>query len=89
MGGHRPRGQLVRRIINRLLHEVSGQDLTEYALLLVLVALAVMMTLSGFSRAVANLFGGEAETVECHAKPQSERARACEEILGKRAPQGK
>ncbi len=79
----------MRRIISRLLQEVSGQDLTEYALLLILVALAAVTTVSGFSRAVSSLFGAEAETVECHAKPQSERARACEEILGKRDPQGK
>lgn len=79
----------MRRIISRLLQEVGGQDLTEYALLLILVALAAVTTLSGLSRAVSNLLGAEAETVECHAKPQSERARACEEILGKRDPQGK
>lgn len=78
----------MRRIISRLLHEAGGQDLTEYALLLVLVALAAVTAVSGFSRAVGSLLVGEAETVECHAKPQSERARACEEILGKRSSQG-
>jgi len=79
----------VRRILSRLVRDVSGQDLTEYALLLVLVALAAVTVVSSFSSAVSSLLGGEAETVECHAKPQSERARACEEILGKRDPQGK
>ena len=53
----------MKRLVLRLWHEESGQDLTEYALLLVLLALAAVGSLGAlatainatFSRAVVNL----------------------------------
>ena len=53
----------MKHLLLRLWHEESGQDLTEYALLLVLLALAAVGSLSAlanainatFSKAVGNL----------------------------------
>jgi Flp pilus assembly pilin Flp len=45
----------MRRFLSRLFREASGQDLTEYALLLVLIALAVGAVLPVFSNTLANV----------------------------------
>jgi Flp pilus assembly pilin Flp len=73
----------VRRLFLRLLRETSGQDVAEYALLLTLVALTVVASLSGLAEAVTNSYE---RATECHAKAQSEQARACEDT-GPREPQ--
>ena len=44
------------RMFRRLWKEEEGQDLTEYALLLVLLALAAIGTLSSLAVAINNVF---------------------------------
>jgi len=77
----------MRRLLSRLLRETVGQDLAEYALLLVLVALAVATVLPFFSNSLAGVYYDKAEEVECHANPQGDPARACTEDRGPRDPQ--
>lgn len=77
----------MRRFVSRLFRETLGQDLAEYALLLVLIALAVAAVLPFFSNALAGTYQEKAEEVECHADPQGDAARACEEDRGQRDPQ--
>lgn len=43
-------------LIKRLWHEEEGQDLTEYALLLVLIALALVTTIPTFAAALKSIF---------------------------------
>ena len=77
-GPHR----LMRRSLLRLLRETCGQDLTEYALILVLLALAAIAGVSQFALQVSKPFDRAAE---CHAKAQAEQARACKDT-GPRTP---
>jgi Flp pilus assembly pilin Flp len=42
--------------MKRLCREESGQDLTEYALLLVLIALAAVTALKGLAGAINNVY---------------------------------
>ena len=51
----------MRRLFSRLFRETSGQDLTEYALLLVLIALAVATVLPFFSATLAEVYNNVAE----------------------------
>jgi len=46
----------MKNLINRLWKEESGQDLTEYALLLVLVALAAIASMKVLATAIANVY---------------------------------
>lgn len=46
----------MKRIIVRLLKEEEGQDLTEYALLLVLLSLAAVASLSSLATAINGVF---------------------------------
>ncbi len=46
----------MKNLLMRLWKEEEGQDLTEYALLLVLVALAAIGTLSTLANAINNVF---------------------------------
>jgi Flp pilus assembly pilin Flp len=46
------------RLINRLWKEEEGQDLTEYALLLSLVALATIASINSLAAAIQNAFSG-------------------------------
>jgi Flp pilus assembly pilin Flp len=71
----------------RLFREDSGQNLTEYALLLVLIVLAVAAVLPVFSNSLASVYQDKAEEVECHANAQGDPARACTEDRGPRDPQ--
>ncbi len=75
----------MRRLLRRLVGE-SGQDLTEYALLLALIVLAVAVTVSSFSQVLVETFGYKANQTECYAKASADQARACEDT-GKRPPQ--
>lgn len=78
-------GGFVGRFRARLATEQSGQNLTEYALLLVLIALAVAAVLPVFSNSLASVYHDKAEEVECHA--QGDPARACTPDRGPRDPQ--
>jgi Flp pilus assembly pilin Flp len=77
----------MRRLLLRLLRETTGQDLTEYALLLVLIALAVAAVLPIFSNTLSGVFNETAEEIECQADPQGDPARACTDDRGPRDPQ--
>jgi Flp pilus assembly pilin Flp len=46
----------MKQLLNRLWKEEEGQDLTEYALLLVLLSLAAVGSLSGLAMAVNGVF---------------------------------
>lgn len=46
----------MKQLLIRLWKEEEGQDLTEYALLLVLLSLAAIGSLSGLATAVNNVF---------------------------------
>ncbi len=50
----------MKRLLSRLWQEESGQDLTEYALLLVLIALAVIASMQTLANAVSNVFSNAA-----------------------------
>jgi pilus assembly protein Flp/PilA len=50
----------MRKFVSRLWEEESGQDLTEYALLLVLIALAVIASMQTLANAVSNVFSNAA-----------------------------
>lgn len=78
-------GGCMGRFLARLVTERSGQNLTEYALLLVLIALTVAAVLPVFSNSLASVYHNKAEEVECHA--QGDPARACTPERGPRDPQ--
>jgi Flp pilus assembly pilin Flp len=46
----------MRRVLARLWKEESGQDLTEYALLLVLLVLAAVSTFGTLANSIGNAF---------------------------------
>lgn len=46
----------MKEILERLWNEEEGQDLTEYALLLVLLALAAVTALKGLATALSGVF---------------------------------
>ena len=50
----------MKAVLSRLWKEEEGQDLTEYALLLVLVALAAIGSLSTLAQAINNTFSNAA-----------------------------
>ena len=50
-------------LLSRLWKEEEGQDLTEYALLLVLVVLAVLAALASFGSAISRAFSSAAVNV--------------------------
>lgn len=47
----------------RLWKEEEGQDLTEYALLLVLIALTLVASINSLSSAIATVFGNATTTL--------------------------
>jgi pilus assembly protein Flp/PilA len=49
-------GNSMKDILRRLWNEEDGQDLTEYALLLVLLALAAVTALKGLATALSGVF---------------------------------
>jgi len=53
-------GRNMRTILARLWNEEEGQDLTEYALLLVLIALASMAALTPLATAINSVFSNAA-----------------------------
>ena len=50
----------MNNLLMRLWREEEGQDLTEYALLLVLVSLAAIATLGNLANAIKNVFSNAA-----------------------------
>ena len=46
----------MRELLKRLWKEQEGQDLTEYALLLVLIALAAITAMNTLAGAISNIF---------------------------------
>lgn len=50
----------MRKLIVRLWKEEEGQDLTEYALLLVLLSLAAIGSIGGLAQAINNTFSNAA-----------------------------
>ncbi len=50
----------MKSLLTRLWKEEEGQDLTEYALLLVLLSLAATATLGTLSGAISNVFNNAA-----------------------------
>jgi pilus assembly protein Flp/PilA len=46
----------MKNLLTRLREEESGQDLTEYALLMVLVALAAIASMKTLATAIANVY---------------------------------
>jgi Flp pilus assembly pilin Flp len=50
----------MKRLLKRLWKEESGQDLTEYALLLVLIALVAVSALQGLATAINTVYNNVA-----------------------------
>ncbi len=50
----------MRNLLRRLWHEEKAQDLTEYALLLVLIALAAIASMQTLASSISNAFGNAA-----------------------------
>lgn len=50
----------MKNFLKRLWREEEGQDLTEYALLLVLIALATVTTVTTLGKAVSDVFSNAA-----------------------------
>jgi len=53
----------------RLWRDEEGQDLTEYALLLVLIALAAVASLKGLATAIDNVFSNAANNLTSATTP--------------------
>jgi Flp pilus assembly pilin Flp len=53
----------VRELFRRFIREEQGQDLVEYALLLVFLALAAIVVLPTLGQAVNNVFSASASTL--------------------------
>jgi pilus assembly protein Flp/PilA len=51
---------MMKALALRLWHEEAGQDLTEYALLLVLIALAAIVSMKTLANAISNVFSNAA-----------------------------
>ena len=53
----------MRKLIRRLWREETGQDLTEYALLMVLIALSSIVAMQGLAQAISNVYGNSASNL--------------------------
>ncbi|PYV85397.1 MAG: Flp family type IVb pilin [Acidobacteria bacterium] len=53
----------MKELVPRLIHEEEGQDLVEYALLLVFIALAAIAALPILGNAVNNVFSQSVSTL--------------------------
>jgi pilus assembly protein Flp/PilA len=51
------------QVLKRLWNEEEGQDLTEYALLVVLIALAAVGAMGGLADAIKNVFNNAAANI--------------------------
>lgn len=52
------RGKKMTELVKRLWQEQEGQDLTEYALLLVLISLIAVTAMGFLGKAICDAFGG-------------------------------
>jgi len=50
----------MKNLLNRLWKEEEGQDLTEYALLMVLIALVAIVSMKTLGQTVSNVFSNAA-----------------------------
>jgi pilus assembly protein Flp/PilA len=50
----------MKETLMQLWRDEAGQDLTEYALLMVLVALAAVVSMGTLAKAISNVFGNAA-----------------------------
>jgi len=53
----------MRNLVLRLWHDEAGQDLTEYALLMVLIALSSIVAMRGLAQAISNVYGNAASNL--------------------------
>jgi Flp pilus assembly pilin Flp len=53
----------MKKLMSRLWAEESGQDLTEYALLLTLIALATVGAVRGLSSTISNVFASSVNSM--------------------------
>jgi len=53
----------VQKFLLRLWHDEAGQDLTEYALLMVLIALSSIVAMQGLAQAISNVYGNAASNL--------------------------
>ena len=51
------------RFLLRLWQDEAGQDLTEYALLMVLIALSSIVAMNGLAQAISNVYGNAASNL--------------------------
>lgn len=58
------KGETMKELMLRLWREEEGQDLTEYALLLVLIALAVAAVLPFFANALRTVFNNASSNLQ-------------------------
>jgi Flp pilus assembly pilin Flp len=56
-------GATMKLLLQRLWKEEAGQDLTEYALLLVLIALAAIASVRGLANSIQNVFNTAASNL--------------------------
>jgi pilus assembly protein Flp/PilA len=53
----------MRQVIRRLWHEEEGQDLTEYALVIVLIALVCITAMNSLAGGIQNVFNTAASNL--------------------------
>jgi Flp pilus assembly pilin Flp len=53
----------MRALLSRLWREEAGQDLTEYALLMVLIALASIAAMNSLATAISNVYSNAASNL--------------------------
>ncbi len=53
----------MRQLPLRLWREEAGQDLTEYALLMVLIALSSIVAMNSLAQAISNVYGNAASNL--------------------------
>jgi pilus assembly protein Flp/PilA len=61
------RRKVMKNLFRRLWQEEEGQDLTEYALLLVLIALAATVAMKGLASAISNTFSTAASNLTANS----------------------
>ena len=53
----------MKRLALQLWRDEAGQDLTEYALLMVLIALSSIVAMRGLAQAISNVYGNAASNL--------------------------
>jgi len=57
------RKEKMKNLVLRLWRDEAGQDLTEYALLMVLIALASIVAMKGLAGAISNVYSNAASNL--------------------------